>query len=101
MPLPKGRNVVSGVAAWRKKDVRRVITMGKETLYVLDELGPGGERSLSGLDVKTGNRKFRLSLKGFNFVPMNYADAGRNSRERGRIYIISRSGAIQAIGEKA
>ncbi|MCZ6792446.1 MAG: PQQ-binding-like beta-propeller repeat protein [Planctomycetota bacterium] len=95
VPIPKGR-APRGVALWRKEGVRQVVTIGRDTLYVLAD---DRDRSLIGLDVKTGEEKFRISLAGFNFVPTNHADSGRNSRERGRIYLISRAGAIQCIGE--
>ncbi len=97
VPLPKGSSALGGVAKWRR-GVRRVVSIGKDTLYVLS--GTGGGRSLTGLDVLTGEPKFQIPLTGFNFAPTNHADAGRNAKERGRIYLVSRNGAIQIIREK-
>jgi hypothetical protein len=100
VPLLKGENVTRGEALWRREGVRRVVSLGKETLYVLDDASAGGGRAVSGLDVRTGALKFRLPVEGFNFVPINRANAGRNQAERGRIYLVSQTGAIQALREK-
>ena len=74
-----------------------MVSIGRDTLYVLKD---GPERTLLGLDVATGKEKFSIPLQGFNFVPTNESDHGRDKKQRGRIYLVSASGVIQAIGEK-
>ena len=96
VPLPKGELAPVGRADWRKEDVRRVLSISDNTLYVLND----GEPSISGLDVETGEERFRLSIEGFHFVPTNSADSGRNKDERAKIYLVSRTGVVQVIGEK-
>ncbi|MEM7264097.1 MAG: PQQ-binding-like beta-propeller repeat protein, partial [Planctomycetota bacterium] len=97
VPLPKGEVAPVGKADWRKKDVRKVIAVGKKTLYVIYD---SSEKTLAGLDIETGEEKFTLSLEGFSFVPTNHADAGRDKNERGTLYLVSPSGSVQAIREK-
>ncbi|MBN1442126.1 MAG: PQQ-binding-like beta-propeller repeat protein [Planctomycetes bacterium] len=100
IPLPKASVVTRGTHDWRRENVLRVVTMGKDTLYVLNDPATTGERTISGLDVKTGREKLKIPVEGFNFLPTNHADAGRDASQRGRIYLISTSGSIQVIGEK-
>jgi outer membrane protein assembly factor BamB len=89
-----------GERLWRREGVRRVVSMGKEILYVLDDPDSGAGRTLSALDVKTGAEKFKIDIGDFSFVPTNTADFGRDRNERGRVYLVARSGTIQVIGEK-
>lgn len=100
VPFPKGGLAPQGVAIWQVEGIRQVVSLGKNTLYVLKEPSREGARVLAGLDVETGKEKFSFSVEGFHFVPTNHADRGRNKVERGRIYLISATGAVQAIGEK-
>ena len=85
---------------WRVENVRKIITVGRDKLYVLMEPGVAGERVLAAIDLATGKESFRIDIEGWNFVAMNSAKDGRDPIERGRIYLASQSGAIQVIGEK-
>jgi len=85
-----------GSEKWRAKGIRKVVCMGKQLLYALDD----SERKLRAFDVRTGKERFSLPLDGFSFVPTNLADSGRDRKERGRIYLISENGTIQVIGER-
>jgi len=88
----------SGREQWRARKVRKVVSMGKRLLYVLDDNKENPK--LRALDVLTGRERFTLPLDGFRFVPTNLADNGRDRKERGRIYLIAADGTIQAIGER-
>ena len=86
----------TGQEQWRVKNVRKVVSMGKRLLYVLDDK----EKKMRALDVLTGRELFTFPLGGFSFVPTNLADNGRDRKERGRIYLIGEDGTIQVIGER-
>jgi outer membrane protein assembly factor BamB len=100
IPLPRGDFAGGAYPIWRVANVRKIVSIGLRNLYVLMEPGASGQRVLVALDLETGKESFRIDLEGWNFVPTNYADGGRHKIERGRIYLISESGAIQVIGEK-
>jgi outer membrane protein assembly factor BamB len=89
-----------GQMMWRRPGVRSVVTMGKDTLYVLSDPAGGGGRTLQALDVMTGAEKFQIAIDQFHFVPTNLADFGRNAAERGHIYLVAQDGTMQLIGEK-
>lgn len=101
LPLPKGDNIAAVFASWRMENVQKVVSIGKKNLYVLLEPGPSRQKTLVAVDIATGKEAFRLDVAGFNFIPNNSAGNGRIQRERGRIYLISRTGAIQVLGEKS
>ncbi len=101
LPLPKGDNVAAVFHSWKLENVKKVVSIGKENLYVLMEPGASGEKTLLAVDIDTGKEAFRLDVAGFNFIPNNAADFGRRSTERGRIYLISKTGSIQVLGEKS
>ena len=101
IPLPKGDDVAAVFDSWKMKNVQKVVSIGQRNVYVLLEPGASGEKTLVAVDVATGKEAFRLDIAGFNFIPNNSADFGRNNTERGRIYLISRTGAIQVLGEKS
>jgi outer membrane protein assembly factor BamB len=90
----------NGQEAWRQKGIRKVVCMGKQNLYVITDAPRGEKRSLLALDVLTGEEKFRIPVEGFDFVPLNSADLGRNPKQRGVIYLVSEDGTIQVIGER-
>lgn len=98
--LPKGALVAQPVAKWRYQGALRVVTVGRDSVFVLNEVGPGGEKTISALDIETGEEKFQLPIDGFHFVPVNDAREGRDMEQRGRIFLVSKTGSIQAIGEK-
>lgn len=98
--LPRGDLAPAGDAVWRRENVVKVAAIGREAIYVVDEQVRTGEKTISALDVKTGEEKFRLPVNGFHFIPTNYADAGRNPAEVGVIYLVARDGSMQAIREK-
>lgn len=89
----------SGEEVWRAKDVRKVVSLGKNHVYVLNDAVDASQRAIVALDILTGEEKFRFSISGFAFVPVNSADF-RNPRERGRIYLVAEDGAIQLLGER-
>ncbi|HVR74341.1 MAG TPA: PQQ-binding-like beta-propeller repeat protein, partial [Planctomycetota bacterium] len=92
--------LTSGDLVWRVPGVRKIVSIGKRTLYVLNDPKAGEKESLVAIDVLSGKEKFRISIRGFNFIPTNMADHGRNQRERGRIYLVAEDGTIQTIGER-
>ncbi len=100
VPLPKGDSAAGVDEAWSVPGVRKVISIGHKHLYVLMEPTSANDRVLAAIDIETGKESFRLDLGGFNFVPANSADFGRNKHERSAIYLISESGAMQVIREK-
>jgi outer membrane protein assembly factor BamB len=92
--------LTNGQEAWRKTKIAKVVAIGKKNLYVLEDTGGQGKRQLLALDIQNGAESFRLPVEGFNFVPTNLADNGRNAKERGRIYLVAADGTIQVIGER-
>ena len=94
LPLPKGDNVAAVFASWRMENVKKVVSIGKKNLYVLLEPGASRQKTLVAVDIATGKEAFRLDIAGFNFIP-------NNSAVNGRIFLISRTGAIQVLGEKS
>ena len=94
LPLPKGDNVAAVFASWRMENVKKVVSIGKKNLYVLLEPGASRQKILVAVDITTGKEAFRLDVAGFNFIP-------NNSAGNGRIFLISRTGAIQVLGEKS
>ena len=94
LPLPKGDNVAAVFASWRMENVKKVVSIGKKNLYVLLEPGASRQKILVAVDISTGKEAFRLDIAGFNFIP-------NNSAGNGRIFLISRTGAIQVLGEKS
>ena len=94
LPLPKGDNVAAVFSSWRMENVKKVVSIGKKNLYVLLEPGASRQKILVAVDITTGKEAFRLDVAGFNFIP-------NNSAGNGRIFLISRTGAIQVLGEKS
>ncbi len=94
LPLPKGDNVAAVFASWTMENVKKVVSIGKKNLYVLLEPGASRQKILVAVDIATGKEAFRLDVAGFNFIP-------NNSAGNGRIFLISRTGAIQVLGEKS
>ncbi len=94
LPIPKGDNVAAVFASWRMENVKKVVSIGKQNLYVLLEPGASRQKILVAVDIATGKEAFRLDIAGFNFIP-------NNSAGNGRIFLISRTGAIQVLGEKS
>jgi len=92
--------LTTGQEMWRTAGVRKVVSMGKRNLYVINDPKPGEPRSVLALDILTGEEKFRFPVGGFSFVPLNSADSGRSQKDRGRIYLVAEDGTIQVIGEK-
>jgi hypothetical protein len=76
------------------ENVKKVVSIGKKNLYVLLEPGASRQKTLVAVDIATGKEAFRLDIAGFNFIP-------NNSVGNGRIFLISRTGAIQVLGEKS
>ena len=101
IPLPKGDNIAAVFESWTMENVQKVVSIGQRNVYVLLEPGATGAKTLVAVDIATGKEAFRLDVAGFNFIPKNSADFGRSNTERGRIYLISRTGAIQVLGEKS
>jgi outer membrane protein assembly factor BamB len=89
-----------GQEAWRREGYRSVVGIGKKSVYAINDPGAGGSRFLVALDVLTGEEQFRISIDGFDFVPLNSADSGRDPNQRGKIYLLAQDGTIQVIGER-
>ncbi len=89
-----------GSMVWRRDGIRRVVSLGKKNLYVWTDAPQASARSILALDVDTGDTLFQIPTAGFEFVPHNSADFGRDPAERGRLYLVSRDWTIQVIGEK-
>jgi hypothetical protein len=85
---------------WRREGLRRVVALGRASVYALNDPKRGEGRALVALDILTGEEQFRLPLEGFDFIPHNSADHGRNAVERGKIYLVAQDGTIQVIREK-
>jgi outer membrane protein assembly factor BamB len=94
LPLPKGDNVAAVFSSWTMENVKKVVSIGKKNLYVLLEPGSSRQKVVVAVDIATGKEAFRLDVAGFNFIPNNLAG-------NGRIFLISRTGAIQVLGEKS
>ena len=90
----------SGEPLWRREDVRQVVSLGRDSLYVLNDPTAGKGRNLMALNLLTGEERFQLDISQFHFAPTNFADFGRNRRERGQIFLVGRDGSVQAITEK-
>ena len=90
--------VSNGEQAWRAAGIRKVVAMGKNSLYVINDSKNASDRSIVALDIQTGQERFRFSIAGFDFVPTNNADG--NHKERGRIYLVAVDGTIQVLSER-
>lgn len=89
-----------GQEVWRRTGLRKVVALGRNTLYALNDPKRGEGRALVALDILDGKERFRLPLENFDFIPHNSADFGRNAEERGRIYLVAQDGTIQVIRER-
>jgi outer membrane protein assembly factor BamB len=89
--------LTNGHEMWRHKGVRKVVSVGKKNLYVLED---SRDRVLVALDLESGAERFRIPVNGFSFFPTNHAEMGRLQKERGRIYLVAEDGTIQVIGER-
>jgi outer membrane protein assembly factor BamB len=91
----------NGQEVWRKSGIRKVVSIGKSNVYAISDPSTSGEElSVIALDVLTGEEKFRIPVGGFGFQPLNSADFGRSTKERGRIFLIAEDGTVQVIGER-
>jgi len=89
-----------GSEMWRRTGIRKVVSLGRRSLYVINDPAPGEGRFLIALDVMNGEEQFRIPADGFDFIPINSADSGRDTSERGRVYMVAQDGTIQVIGER-
>lgn len=92
--------LTTGEELWRATGVRKVVALGKSHLYALADQKPGQAPHLVALQLSDGRESFRLPISGFSFAPTNLADNGRDSKERGRIYLVAQDGSIQVLGER-
>ena len=92
--------LADGAKLWRAEGLRRVVSVGKDTVYAISDPESGAGTNLVALDVDSGEERFRLDIANFHYVPTNLANFGRSSTERGRIYLVARDGAIQVLSER-
>ncbi len=90
----------TGTELWRRPQVQQVVAVGRRAVYLISDQRAGGERRLVGVDALKGEELVSLPLGSFDIVPTNDADHGMNPRARGTIYLISKTGHMQAIREK-
>ncbi len=90
-----------GEPQWIADDVLKVISLGRDLLYVLLDPKQAGGHTIAGLGVEDGKERVRLPIgDDFRWVPTNLATNGRDRSERGKIYLVAGDGTIQAITEK-
>ena len=90
-----------GVPEWEFEGIRKVVSLGRQNVYLLTDQASTGKRELISVDLASGEEKFRLAVdERFKYVPTNLADFGRNQKERGKIYFVAENGAMQTIGER-
>ena len=77
----------------------RVLSVGKNTVYVLTDPRGGRGKKIVGLDGDNGKEKFDLDVAHFNFVPSTLTGVPGQKKDRSLIYLIHKNGLIQAIGE--
>ncbi len=87
----------TGERLWQRDHAEKVVGIGRRAVYVLTE--SGGRRILT-LDALKGEELSSLPVDSFDFVPTNDAQHGTNPKARGVIYLISKTGFMQAILEK-
>ena len=90
----------TGERQWQRDDTESVITVGKKAVYLLADPKVAGGRKIVSVDALKGEELTSLPVDGFDIIPLNDADHGTNAKARGIIFLISRSGAMQAIQEK-
>ncbi len=90
----------TGTELWRRIGVQQVVAIGRRAVYLIPDARAGGERRLIGVDALKGDELSSLPLGSFDIVPTNDAVHGTNPRTRGTIFLISKSGTMQAIREK-
>lgn len=102
VPLPRGSESTTPTALWQTEGIRRVVGLGKTSLYALKDaaVSSSSERRLVALDLGTGKEKLSLPVDGFHFAPLNHADHGRDKSRRGQLFLVSQEGVVQAIREK-
>lgn len=88
-----------GQPMWQARGMRKVVALGKNNLYVLNDAARAADRAVIALDLATGQEKFRIGVAGFDFVPTNSADF-RQPKERGRIYLVAEDGTVQVLRER-
>src|SRR5690606_19326306 len=98
--VPRSGVAPAAVAEWRRENVVKVVGLGRDCVYVLDDPERTGAKTISALDVRTGKQKFQIPVDRFHFVPTNLADATRTANQVGVIYLVARVGSMQAIREK-
>jgi outer membrane protein assembly factor BamB len=87
----------TGEKQWQKDPIDQVVTIGKKSVYLLSS---PPERKLIAVDAVKGTEVTSLPVEGFDVIPTNDADHGTNPKQRGTIYLISKTGFMQAIQEK-
>lgn len=87
----------TGEMLWQKENMERAIGIGRRAVYVLKE--QGGKRIIA-FDALKGEELASLPVGAFDYIPTNDADHGTNPKARGIIYLISKTGFMQAIREK-
>jgi outer membrane protein assembly factor BamB len=93
-------NAAQGSLVWKADHVSEVIAVGRRSVFVALDARAGRGRVLAALDGDTGKEQFSLSLDGFDFVPSSAAAQKGVESHRSLVYLIHRSGFIQAIGER-
>ena len=90
----------TGERQWQRDGIDSVITVGKKAIYLLSSANAPGGRRIVAVDALKGDELTSLPVDGFDIIPVNDADHGTNVKARGTIFLISRTGLMQAIQEK-
>lgn len=93
-------NAGTGEELWSFDHVASVVGIGKRSVYILTDPRSGRGKTLVALDGVTGKEKFALPVDDVDIIPSTAGGQAPVKRQRGIIYLIHRSGLIQAIAEQ-
>lgn len=103
----KGRRTLWALTAahgerqWKYDHVDEVVATGKRTVYITTTPShSGGGKQLIGIDAQTGERRFSMPIDEFEMVPSSVESPTVRRGHRAIIFLVDKSGFIQALGEK-
>lgn len=89
-----------GERRWKADQVAAVVATGKRAVYGVTDLRGGRGKQLVSIDAATGKENFAIPIDAFDLVPSTVVRPADQKKHHAIIFLVHRSGFIQAIGEK-